>query len=517
MSSRTRNFFLSGLVVTATALIIRGVSVAFNIYVSNVAGAEAMGLFSLIGSVYGFFITIACSSINLGTTRLISEVLGKGETHLLKRSLRVCIKHALITGFLASIILFSLSGYIGERLLYDERCIISLKAVSFSLLPISLTSCLSGYFTAVRRVKVNAIFQIASQIVKIFATATLLSKLLKFGAEYACLCLVLGSVISEILSLVVNVILYFIDKRKHFSKIDTPKSKQKTEGIVKKICKITFPVTFSACIRSLFNTLQHILIPRGLKLSGSSWAAALSSYGILHSMVLPLILFPSAFIYSFASLLIPEVAECRVRGDTYRLERITRRVMTIAMFFAIGVSGVMLILSGDIGEVIYDNREAAYYIKILAPLIPIMYIDGATDAILKGMGKQIYSMNVNIADAALSCVLVFFLVPRLGLYGYIISIYATEILNTTLSLIGLFCATKTKPQIVHQLLSPLLCIILTAIISKVILGNINHPFSPVTELIIHIILISIIYIVTLLATKTIGHEEKEVIYYSFKK
>ena len=155
--------------------------------------------------------------------------------------------------------------------------------------------------------------------------------------------------------------------------------------------------------------------------------------------------------------------------------------------------------------------------RILAPLIPIMYIDGATDAILKGMGKQIFSMNVNIADAALSCVLVFFLVPRLGLYGYVISIYATEILNTTLSLIGMFCATKTKPRVVHQLLSPLLCMTLTAIISSVILSNVNHPFSPTVELIVHAILITFIYIIMLLATKTIGHEENEVIYYSFKK
>ncbi len=517
MPSKTRVFFLNGLAVTLTSLIIRGVSVAFNIYVSSVAGAEAMGLFSLITSVYGFFITIACSSINLGTTRLISESIGEGDDKLLHDSLKVCIRHALITGALASLILFSFSGFIGKQLLYDERCTLSLKAVSFSLLPISLTSCLSGYFTAVRRVKVNSFFQIVTQALKIFATAALLSQFLKFGAEYACLCLVLGTVISEAISLVVNIVLYLKDKAKHLPKGGGAEDKGLSDGIVKKICRITFPVTFSACIRSLFNTIQHILIPRGLKLSGSSWAAALSSYGILHSMVLPLILFPSALIYSFASLLVPEIAECRVRGDSARLTRVSRRIITMAMIFAIGTAGVMYILSGEIGEVIYKNSEAALYIKILAPLIPIMYIDGATDAILKGMGKQIYSMNVNIADAALSCVLVFFLVPRLGLYGYIISIYATEILNTTLSLIGMFRATKTKPKILHQLISPLLCIAITSFVSGVILDNINHPFSAVTELCIHIVLIALIYIVTLLITRTIGKEEAEVIRYSLKK
>ncbi len=516
MPSRTRVFFLNGIALTLTSLIIRGVSVAFNIYVSSVAGTEAMGLFSLITSVYGFFITIACSSISLGTTRLISEALGENDPTLVNKSIKVCIRHALITGLFASLVLFAFSGFIGKNLLYDERCTISLRAISFSLLPISLTSCFSGYFTAVRRVKINAFFQIVSQGIKIFATAALLSKLLKFGAEYACLCLVLGSVISEMISLAVNIVLYCIDRAKHIKKQEYGSDKNKS-SIVGKICKITFPVTFSACIRSLFNTIQHILIPRGLKMSGSSWATALSSYGILHSMVLPLILFPSAFIYSFAGLLIPEIAECRVRGNTSRLTRVTRRIIALAMIFATGVAGVMFILADEIAAVIYKNPDTAYFIRLLAPLIPVMYIDGATDAILKGMGKQIYSMNVNIADAGLSCILVYFLVPRLGIYGYVISIYATEILNTTLSLIGMFLSTKTRPRVFHQFVSPLLCIIPTGIISCLILANINHPFHSITELCLHVSLIIIIYGVTLLLTRTIGKEESEVIHYSLKK
>ena len=516
MPSKTRVFFLNGLMLTVTSLIIRGVSVAFNVYVSSVAGAEAMGLFSLITSVYGFFITIACSSINLGTTRLISEALGEDNPRLLEKSMRVCIRHSLITGLFASLVLFAFSGFIGNQLLYDKRCIISLKAVSFSLLPISLTSCISGYFTAVRRVKTNAIFGVVTQGAKIFITAALLSQFLSLGAEYACLCLILGSVISELISLVVNIILYYADRIKHRQKTGSNTSCGSSR-IVKKICRITFPVTFSACIRSLFNTLQHILIPRGLKLSGSSWAAALSSYGILHSMVLPLVLFPSAFIYSFASLLVPEIAECRVRRDFGRLTRVTRRIITLAMIFSVGVAGIMFLLSEQIAAVVYNNPETAFYIRLLSPLIPIMYIDGATDAILKGMGKQIYSMNVNIADAATSCIMVFFLVPRLGIYGYVISIYATEILNTTLSLIGMFLSTKTKPLVFHQLVSPLLCIGVTGVISCFILSKINHPFNDTAELCLHIALMLLVYIITLLITKTVGKDESEVIKFSLKK
>ena len=96
MPSRTRRFFLNALSLTATAFALRGVSVLFNIYVSNKAGSEAMGLYSLLGSVYGFSITLACAGINLGTTRLVSDALGLGDIALAKKSAKRAGTHRRI-------------------------------------------------------------------------------------------------------------------------------------------------------------------------------------------------------------------------------------------------------------------------------------------------------------------------------------------------------------------------------------------------------------------------------------
>ncbi len=45
---------MNGLILTITSIIMRTVSMAFNIYVSNKIGAEAIGLFGLVMSVYLF-------------------------------------------------------------------------------------------------------------------------------------------------------------------------------------------------------------------------------------------------------------------------------------------------------------------------------------------------------------------------------------------------------------------------------------------------------------------------------
>ncbi len=513
MASKTRVFFLNALSLTAAALIMRAVSVIFNIYVSNRAGSEAMGLFSLLGSVYGFSMTVAMAGINLGTTRLVSDALGLGDALLARRAVRRALSVCTVTSCIAGVLLFSLSGFLGERVLGDRRAVSSLRILALTLLPVSVCSCLSGYFTAVRRVKVNAAFQLFVQFVKIGATVLLLSLLVDLGTEEACIALVLGGASAEFISLIITFLLYLFDLKKLKIGVQAENNedndRRSTSGLTKKLLCITLPVTFSACIRSALSMVQHILIPKGIKASGRSWSEALSSYGALHGMALPLLLFPSAFISAFAGLLIPEISECCVQDNKNRLERVSYRAFGLSLCFSIGVSGIMLFFSHELGMTVYNNEETALYIRILAPLIPVMYIDSAVDAVLKGSGHQVYSMNVNIADTLAACIFAITLIPRMGIWGYVISIYATEILNTTLSLIKMMSVSNMRPRILHQVIMPIICIIGATNLSKLIFYIMPRLVGSIFDLILKILLSIAIYIGFLFLTKTIGKDESE--------
>ncbi len=507
MASRTRRFFLNAISLTATALIMRAVSVIFNVYISNAAGSEAMGLFSLLGSIYAFSITVATAGINLGVTRLVSDAIAIDDVKGAKRSATVAIAVCSVTGAIAGILLFYLAPLLGEKLLGDIRAVRPLRVLALTLVPVAISSCLSGYFTAVRRVKINAAFGIVSQFIKIGATLLLLSFFVDLGTEQACIALVSGSAVAEFFSLGISFILYLADRRKMPQ--DRSDTLVKNESITKKLLGITLPVTLSACIRSALSMFQHILIPKGIHKSGKSWSVALSSYGALHGMALPLLLFPSAFIISFAGLLIPEISECCAQNDTERLKRTSYRTLSLSLFFSIGVSGIMLFFSRELGMAFYNNEETALYIRMLAPLIPVMYIDSAVDAILKGSGHQVYSMNVNIADTLTACIFALTLIPKMGIWGYVISIYATEILNTTLSLIKMFSVSKMKPKIYKQIFLPILCIIGSTNISKILFRLIPDIISANFMLAVRIIFSVLLYIVLLLLTRTVTNEEKE--------
>ena len=76
-SKSARRFAHNALLLIVVNLLMRAVGVAFNVFVSNRAGSEVMGLYSLLGGVYALAITLGCAGINLGTTRLVADALGE--------------------------------------------------------------------------------------------------------------------------------------------------------------------------------------------------------------------------------------------------------------------------------------------------------------------------------------------------------------------------------------------------------------------------------------------------------
>ena len=496
--TRFGRFFVNGIILTVVSLLIRGISVVFNVYVSNKIGAEGIGLYTLITTVYGFALTLATSGINLATTRLVSEALGKiddEKSSKIRCIVNRCVTYSLAFSIATALILYTFSESIGIYILRDIRTVRSLRILALTLPPISVCSALGGYFTAVRRVYKNACVQIFGQLIRIFATVGLFTVLFSFDTESACIALVVGGAVSEVISFLIQWILYAYERR---SANKEKCEKEYRNDVTKKLLGIALPVALSAYVRSALITIEHILIPIGLEKSGNDKGAALASYGTVHSMVFPLVLFPSAILSSFAGLLVPEVSESNAREDKARIDRIVSRVMRSALIFSVGVAGIVGCFAYDLGAVIYPNADAGRYIRMIAPLIPVMYIDSSVDAILKGLGEQVYCMGVNILDSALSVVLVVLLIPRYGILGYIITVYFTELINATLSITRLLSLSNVKPRIWGWVGKPLLSIIGATFVIKLFFSDKNIFFvSDAFMLVSYIVLSLAIYVLFL--------------------
>lgn len=248
----------------------------------------------------------------------------------------------------------------------------------------------------------------------------------------ACALVSLGITFSELIAFSVGIIIFYRDITQHL-----PPQGIRLPGLTRRMLSISLPMALSSYMRSGLLTLEHMLIPSGLRRFGSGSEGALEQYGILHGMAFPVILYPQVLLASVSGLLVPEVSEEAARGNDGRIElHSPHGASPYSCIFPSEPRGYFS-CRRHLGELLYNNADSGRYILLLAPLIPVMYLDSAVDGILKGLGEQLYSMKVNILDSAMSIVLVIVLLPRFGTAGYILTVYITELVNGALSLIRL--------------------------------------------------------------------------------
>jgi stage V sporulation protein B len=490
--SRGKKMLKNTILLTGTSLLMRTVGISFQVYLTKKIGASGIGLFQLIMSVSMLAATFALSGIRFATTRLVSEELGKSNPGGVKKVIVRCLTYALCFGTAAMLALYFSADMIGTRWIGDGRTVLSIRLLSLSLPAFALSHVLSGYFTAVCRVIKSAGVNIAEQLIRIAVVVAALSLTPEYTVESACAIIVAGGIAGEIFSFVLLYILYVFDRRRYAG------HGVNIRGITKRMFGIALPLAFSAYARTALSTLQNLLVPKGFQKSGATAETALADYGLIEGMVIPIITFPSAFFYSLAELVVPELTQAQVNGRNDHISYLVNRILRLCLLFSIGAAAVMFQYSSALGSCIYSSARVGYYISLLSLLLPFMYLDSITDGMLRGLGQQMYSMKYNIMDSFITVILVYTLLPKFAVIGYICIIYFTELFNFALSIHRLSVITKIRFSL-GCILKSILSAYGSVNLSVFILRHIGLPLSPHTlVLIVHISLTAAVYLALLI-------------------
>lgn len=451
MRQKSKLFLINGAILTSTSLLMKFAALIFNIYISNQIGSEAVGVFSLVMAVYLFFITVATSGLNIAVTVIVSEKFALNKNQQAIKAIRTCIFFSLLLGIVAGGLILLFSNFITSKCLHNMVSSSPLFYIAIGLPFIAMSSCISSYFATIRKAYKNAISQVFEFTIKMFATIILLKINISNGVEAICISLILADVISEICSFTLIFILYIIDIK--LKKLEDIRSFGQRINIL----KIAFPVAVTSYIRSGLSTLKQLIIPTQLEKSGISCSRALSQYGMINGMVLPVITFPTVFTDSYSMLLIPEFSTYVAQKNYKAINYIANKIFKITCAFTMCICSIFFIFSNDLGLAIYNNIEIGYYFKIFTPFIFFMYMDHIIDCILKGLNKQFGVMCCNILDLSITTCFIYFLLPVLGIKGYVLSIFFSEVLNFSISLFQLFKYSGIKPNLIDWIVVPLFC------------------------------------------------------------
>lgn len=422
---------LNTALLTASGLIMRFVGMIWQVWLVGRIGEAGIGLFQLVMSVGSLAATVAISGIRYTSTRLVSEELGLNQRRGAARALSVCALYGLFFGMAAGLVLMLSAEPLGFLWLGDARTVRPLMLLALEMPLTGLDSMMHGYFTAVGRVWKSVCISIAQQLVTIGVTMAMLLSGPVANLEYACLVITAGRLAGAVFEMAAMTLVYALDRRKHGI---VRGSAAPPPGMTRRALSIALPLAVAAYARSGLSTLQHLLVPTGLKASGLGAEAALAGYGIIQGMALPVVLFPSCVMLAVAELIVPKLTEKQVQRQGQSIRDVTENIMGNGLRFSAICTALFIALGGSLGMALYGSAEAGLYIQLFALIVPVMYMDMLADGCLKGLGEMMFCMYVNIADAGLSALLVWLMLPRWGLPAYIFVICFTEIFNFALSL-----------------------------------------------------------------------------------
>lgn len=446
---------MNAMIMTATSMLTNGAGVWFNLYVSERLGAAGMGIYQLILSVYSFTVTLASAGIHLAATRIVAEETAATEGRTIRPAMVICLLYSVAFGLAAGGLLYGAAPFVGTVWLGRAETVSPLRIMALTMPLLSMSTALGGYFTAVRRVIKPAMAQIFEQLLRILLTVVCLSLLFPTpDLETGCLLLAAAGVISEAASFLFAWLLYRFDLRRYpFGGA--------SKGIPKRLFRISLPVAASSYLRSGLTTAKNLMVPMRLETGGLSAAASLSMFGAVHGVALPVILFPAALLNSFSGLIVPEMAESNARHRD--VNRMVQKMMTLNLTVSLCVCGILFSFSTELGSAVSHNPDVGVYIRLLAPVAPIMYLDTAVDCMLKGLDEQVAVMRYNVYDALVSLGMVWVLLPVMGIKGYILMVCLSELFNFALSFHRLIVVTGFKPDPIELVARPMLCAAIASI------------------------------------------------------
>ncbi|MBR3952646.1 MAG: oligosaccharide flippase family protein [Oscillospiraceae bacterium] len=498
--SRLRNFALNAGVLTATSLSLGAVGVIYNAWLTRNLGSAGMGLFSLMMAVYRFAVTFACSGSGLAATRLVAEENalqnGEGASSAMKKTLL----YSLFFGVFGGVLLWLSSDFAAGAMVGDIRAAKPFRILAFSLPFVGVSAAFSGYFTAVTRVFPSSAAQIFEQLSQMAFTVGVFAVMKPSDLGEACVLVALGSTVSEGLAFLLHFALYKNDKRKH--PFSGGKSRENF-SVWKRVAAIALPVGASAVLRSALSTVKHLLVPVSLMKSGMSNETALSEYGIVGGMVLPVLTFPCAFLLGFSNLLVPEVTRCKALGLEERIDRIMGYVFRMTLIFAVAVAAVLICWADEFAVLLYNEPAAGNAIRALAPIVTVMYLDSAVDGILKGLGEQVAVVRYNVYDTAMCVGLVYGLVPFFGTAGYLATIVISEVFNMALSASRLVSVTGFRVNMLRWAAVPVLCAALSTTASSTVLKTFGTKIKEAPLLVFAVLIMLVIYYFLLRISKCI--------------
>lgn len=402
-------FIKSTIILIIGGFITKILGMIIKIVITRMIKSSGYGLFALILPTMMLLISLS----QLGLPTALNVLIAKNNKDT-KKLITTSLIISLSLDIIIAIFLFITSNYISVVLLKEPRVNLGLIAIAFILPFISVSNILRSYYFAKERMLPHVITNILEDVVKLLLIILLLPFFLSKGITYAIFFIVITNVFSELTSIIGFLLL--LPKFKY-----TKKDIKPNKTITKKLLNIALPTTGSRIVGSIGYFLEPIIITSVLISIGYRNNYIITEYGIINGYVLPLILLPSFFTMALSQALIPNVSKNYSLKKYKLVERKIKQAIVASLIIGIPATLLFTIKPEIPLKYIYNTNEGINYIKFLAPICLLHYIQAPIASSLQAMNQAKTSFKGTIYGTIIRTILLFILSFKLGIWSLIIA------------------------------------------------------------------------------------------------
>lgn len=411
-----KNLFIkSTLILTISGIITKILGFIIRVITTRIVGTEVISLYSIVIPTYSLLITIATLALPTTISKLVAENKKK-SSKILSNSLFII---TIINIIVVSIMLLS-SRFISNNLLHEPKCFLILISATLTFPIVSISSIIKGYFYGKMNMLPNAISNIVEQIVRYILITLIVPKCILINDVIAASSLFIISLFTEVVSIMVN--LLFLPKKINIKKEDLLPDKD----TVRDILGISIPSVSSRIVGNIGYFFEPIILMNILLYSGYTKNYILEEYGIYNSYSIPILTVPSFFIIAISLSLVPEISKFYHQNNILKVKKRLKQAIFFSLIIGISYSVILLFFGDNILFTIYNTYEGLNYIKVLAPVFVLFYLENILISFLQAINKANITMKITIIGVIVKLLSLSILsLVHIGIYSLIIS----EIIN----------------------------------------------------------------------------------------
>ena len=404
-------FVKSTIILIIGGFITKILGMLIKIVMTRLIGTEGIGLYMMISPTFMLLITIAQLGFPVAISKLVAEDKGNNKNIVFS-----ILPVSIIINIIIIIFLLFFSEFLSTNLLKDPNLKTPLLCVGLVLPFISISSILRSYFFGKQKMLPHVVSNITEDIIRLITLLLGIPIFIQKGIYSAISFIVLSNILSEITSIIVLFI--FLPKNFSLKKEDIIPNKQN----IKNIFNISIPSTGSRILGNIAYFFEPIIVTNILLKIGYTNNFIVTEYGIINGYVMPLLMLPSFFTLAISQALLPVVSNSYCNNELNYTKKKIRQAIFFSLIIGIPATIIFMIFPEFLLKTIYNTNEGITYIRFLAPIFILHYIQSPLTSSLQAMNKAKCAMMGTLIGIIIKTgALIIFLNLRIGLWGLIIA------------------------------------------------------------------------------------------------